>query len=181
MHLVPLLARSLPLMLPAASRVRVGEAQPGASRSASGRLRVDYLDPVGSEAPTGQDGFVESKADSIRISVLGSDGEIALRSLLDWLHHEEGLRGHVELEQAAPRPGEMGVMADGLVVALGSGGAGAVLAGALATWIRQQRSDFKLTIRAKGRTVELDAKRVPDAQALLREFGSLLGREEIEQ
>lgn len=84
------------------------------------------------------------------------------------------------LEQAAPRPGEMGGLADALVVALSSGGAGAVLARSLSTWLWQRRSDLKLTITSNGRTVELDAVRVPDAQALVREVADLLGDREAE-
>lgn len=74
---------------------------------------------------TRQDDPVESTS-RVRIAVLGSEDETAPRSLLDWLHHEDELRGRVVLERAAPRPGEMGGLVDALVVALGSGGAGAV-------------------------------------------------------
>ena len=128
-----------------------------------------------------QNGLVESPSTNrVRIGVLDSSGEITLRSLLDWLRHEDELRGQVVLEQVAPRSGEMGGLADALVVALGSGGAGAVLARSLSTWLWQRRSDLKLTITAHGRTVELDASRVPDAQALVREIGGLLGDREAD-
>ncbi|MFJ1562297.1 effector-associated constant component EACC1 [Streptomyces mirabilis] len=114
----------------------------------------------------------------VRIAVLSSEGETVLRSLLDWLHHEDELRGRVVLERAAPRSGEMGGLVDALVVALGSGGAGAVLARSLSTWLWQRRSDLKITITSDGRTIELDAQRVPDVQALIREVGGLLGDQE---
>lgn len=127
-----------------------------------------------------QDDPVESTR-SVRIAVLSSEGEIVLRSLLDWLHHEDELRGRAVLERAAPRSGEMGGLVDALVVALGSGGAGAALAQSLSTWLRQRRSDIKITITSDGRTLELDAQRVPDAQALIREVGDLLGDQEPER
>ncbi|MGW7260612.1 effector-associated constant component EACC1 [Streptomyces sp. NPDC054834] len=41
---------------------------------------------------------------------------------------EEALRGRVEVRAQAPQPGQMGAGFDVLAVALGSGGAGAVLA-----------------------------------------------------
>jgi hypothetical protein len=123
--------------------------------------------------------LVESSS-TVRIAVLDPDGEIDLRSLLDWLRHEDELRGRVALEQATPRSGEMGGLVDALVVALGSGGAGAVLARSLSTWLQQRRSDVKVTITSHDRTVELDAARVPDAQALIREIGALLGDQEAD-
>lgn len=120
----------------------------------------------------------------VRIALLdSSEAETRLRSLLDWLQHEDELRGRVSLERTAPRPGEMGGLVDVLVVALGSGGAGAVLAQSLSTWIGQRRADLKLTITADGRTrtVELDGKRVPDVQALIQQVGGLLGDQEPEK
>lgn len=120
----------------------------------------------------------------VRIALLDSaEAEAGLRSLLDWLQHEDELRGRVALERKAARPGEMGGLVDVLVVALGSGGAGAVLAQSLSTWIGQRRADLRLTITSDGRTrtVELDGKRVPDVQALIREVGGLLGDQEPEK
>ncbi len=68
----------------------------------------------------------------------------------------------------------MGGAGEALVVAVGSGGMGAVLAGALSTWISQRRSDVKLTVtREDGRTIELDAKRV-DPRVVIQEVRRLL-------
>lgn len=106
-----------------------------------------------------------------------------LRSLLDWLGHEDTLRGRVRAVHASVRPGEMGGVLDVLMVALGSGGAGAVLATSVSTWLSQpRRADVKLTITAEdGRHIELDAHRVRDPVVVLREVERLLGPKAPEQ
>lgn len=70
----------------------------------------------------------------------------------------------------------MGAIDAALVVALGSGGAGAVLAASVSTWLSQpRRADVTLTVTAEdGRHIELDARRVRDPAALLREVRWLL-------
>ncbi|MFD9966521.1 hypothetical protein [Amycolatopsis sp. NPDC059020] len=98
-----------------------------------------------------------------------------LGALLDWLRHEDALRGRVRLRRAEPRPGEMGGVLDALVVAMGSGGAGAVLARSVSTWFSHRRSEVKLTVTAAdGRKIELDARRVADVAALVRDVERLL-------
>lgn len=61
-------------------------------------------------------------------------------------------------------------MLDVLVVALGSGGAGAVLATSVSTWLSQpRRADVKLTVTAEdGRHIGLDARRVRNPVVLHR-------------
>ena len=59
--------------------------------------------------------------------------ETHLVALRDWLAAEEALRGRVELLARTPQPGQMGAALDVLAVALGSGGAGAVLARSVST------------------------------------------------
>ncbi|MFJ9618820.1 effector-associated constant component EACC1 [Streptomyces noursei] len=53
------------------------------------------------------------------LRVPGAEGQ--LRSLMDWLRHEDGLRGRVRACQSPPAPGEMGGALDALAVAVGSG------------------------------------------------------------
>lgn len=110
-----------------------------------------------------------------QLSISAEDGDV-LRSLLDWLRHEDTLRGRVRAAHTPVRPGEMGGVLDVLVVALGSGGAGAALATSVSTWLSQpRRADVKLTITAEdGRHIELDARRVRDPVVLLREVERLL-------
>ncbi len=123
-----------------------------------------------------QDGRVPSQsATDPRLSISADDGDV-LRSVLDWLRREDTLRGRVRAASAPVRPGEMGGVFDVLIVALGSGGAGAALATSLSTWLSQpRRADVKLTVTADdGRHIELDAHRVPDPAVLLREVERLL-------
>lgn len=92
-------------------------------------------------------------------------GPDELRSLYDWLRHEDALRGRVRPEDGPVAQGEMGGALDALVVAIGPGGVGAAavgaLVGALATWFPHRRSDLKITVtNESGRTVEVDGKRV---------------------
>ncbi|MBC2864486.1 hypothetical protein H1R13_05595 [Streptomyces mexicanus] len=69
----------------------------------------------------------------------------------------------------------MGGVLDVLVVALGSGGAGAVLAQSLATWLAGRRADITVTVRSpEGREVTVDVRRAADPQAVVREVTSLL-------
>lgn len=101
-----------------------------------------------------------------------------LRSLFDWLRHEDALRGRVRVEHAPITPGEMGGGLDALVVALGPGGVGAAavgaLIGALATWFQHRRADLRITVtNENGRTVEVDGKRV-DVPALVEAVERLL-------
>ncbi|MET8572410.1 hypothetical protein [Streptomyces sp. NPDC004783] len=112
------------------------------------------------------------------LRVSGSRDE--LRSLRDWLRHEDGLRGRVRAVQSPPAPGEMGGALDALAVAVGSGGMGAVLANCLSTWIGQRRADMRITVSTQdGRTVEVDARGV-DPHALARDVERMLNSDEGE-
>ncbi|GAB2675252.1 hypothetical protein GCM10027271_40420 [Saccharopolyspora gloriosae] len=120
--------------------------------------------------------MAESATGQLWIRTFQDDDE--LRSLLDWLRRESALRGQVSTSHADVEPGQMGGALDALVVAVGSGGMGAVLAGALSTWISQRHSDVKLTITDEdGRTIELDAHRV-DSHALLQDLRGFLDSRE---
>lgn len=104
------------------------------------------------------------------IRVTSRDAAVELASLWEWLRAEPDLRGHVRVTPALPGETEMGAALDVLTVALGSGGAGAVLASSLNAWLRQRRADVIITVSAPdGRTVKLDARRVEDPLRLLRE------------
>ncbi|MFD2417236.1 effector-associated constant component EACC1 [Amycolatopsis pigmentata] len=110
--------------------------------------------------------------------IRAAQGADELRSLHDWLRRDDALRGQVEPVHADVEPGQMGGVLDALVVAVGSGGMGAVLAGSLSTWISQRRSDVKLTVTIEdGRKIELDAKRV-DPQTVIRDIARLLDEQE---
>ena len=72
----------------------------------------------------------------------------------------------------------MGGAFDALVVVMGSGGMGAVLAGSVSTWLSQRHSDVKITVTTEsGRKVEVDSKRV-DAHLLTADIERLLLEDE---
>ena len=98
-----------------------------------------------------------------------------LYSLFDWLQRNDELRGRIRTLSRQPGPHEMGGAAEILSVALGSGGAGAVLASSLATWLqtRRARISVELVVGESGeniRKVEVDAR----SAAVVEELYGLL-------
>lgn len=124
------------------------------------------------------DGLMDAKSETgplLRITV--ADDPNALQSLTDWLRHEDELRGRMQLESSGSGTGEeMGGLIDVLTIAMGSGGAGAVLARALSTWLTQRNADVKVTVRGPdGRSVEVDARlHREDVPGLMREIRQLV-------
>ena len=109
---------------------------------------------------------------SVRLSVKGDDPVGGLEDLSDWLALEPELRGLITPESAGPAPGELGAVTDVLVAAVGSGGALSVLAASLKMFLTApHRSDLRIVVSATpdGRRVEVDAKRVGDVEALIRQ------------
>jgi hypothetical protein len=112
---------------------------------------------------------------SVMMSVMTPSVRIALDadelpSLREWLNAEPEFRGRVAQTGAPAAPGEMGVATE-LVVAVGAAvPMVSVLARTVTTWLVQRRSDVTLTITGPdGKKVSLNAKRVKDAEALIRE------------
>ena len=108
---------------------------------------------------------------SVWLSVEGDHPFEGLAELSDWLRLEPELRGLISPAPTVPGPGELGGPADALVVAVGSGGAISVLAASLRAFLVQpRRSDVRIVLGTPdGRRVEIDAKRVRDVEALVRE------------
>lgn len=107
----------------------------------------------------------------MQVLVECDDPAEGLSELSDWFGQEPELRGLVSGD-TTPRPGELGSMTHALVVAVGSGGVLSVLAASLKAFLAlPRRSDVKIKVsgRPDGRTVEIDAKRVSDVEAILRE------------
>ncbi len=97
-------------------------------------------------------------------------GEVA--ALRSWLNLDDSYRGRVEVVRNAVEPGEMGSVADTLVVALGVGGAGTALINTLALWIKTRRSAVRLKVReAGGREIELEADNLKDIDNIIERFG----------
>ncbi|MEV4000846.1 hypothetical protein [Actinomadura sp. NPDC049753] len=107
---------------------------------------------------------------SLQVVVEGAEAESQALGLCDWLGSEDELRGRVRPRRRAPEPGEMGASVELLTVALGSGGAVAVLMQSVCTWLTSRGADVKVTVSAAdGRRIELDIRRAADPAAVLRE------------
>ncbi|MFJ1455249.1 hypothetical protein [Nocardia sp. N2S4-5] len=104
------------------------------------------------------------------VAITGGDRTGGVESLIAWLRQEPELRGRIHTAARVPDPGEMGSLIDAVTVAVGGGGTVSVLAMSLKTWLAHpRRSDVTIEIRhPDGRSVTVEAKRVDDAEALLR-------------
>jgi Effector Associated Constant Component 1 len=112
-----------------------------------------------------------------QIRILGGDGVADYIALRKWLGGERELAGRVRMIQHPPRESELGGVVDILSVALGSGGAVAVMARSLVAWLQTRRSDVEIAIASvSGAKVILSARRVKDVdlQALLQEVRAVL-------
>lgn len=100
----------------------------------------------------------------VRISCVGDDRAADIESLSDWLRGEPELAGRLRVAGPTPGEGELGALADVLVVAVGSGGTLSALAASLKAWLAQPRkSDVRIRVQHDaGETVEIDAKRIDD-------------------
>ena len=98
----------------------------------------------------------------VRISCVGGDRADGIESLSDWIRGEPELAGRLRIAGPMPGEGELGALADVLVVAVGSGGTLSVLAASLKAWLAQpRRSDVRIRVQQEdGRTVEIDADRI---------------------
>jgi hypothetical protein len=116
----------------------------------------------------------------VNVSLVGG-GAGELYSLFGWLQHADELRGRVSAPATRPAPHEMGGAIEILSVALGGGSVGAVLAGALTTWLQTRRARISVEI-VEGesgetvRRVEVDAGSPAVTERLLR--GVLVAGEE---
>jgi len=109
----------------------------------------------------------------VRISCVGRDRAAEVESLGDWLRGEPELAGTLRVAGPTPGKGELGAVADVLVIAVGSGGTLSVLATSLKAWLAQpRRSDVRIRVQHDGgETVEIDANRIDDERvdALIRQ------------
>lgn len=112
----------------------------------------------------------------------GADDELVLevprrhlRSLADWLNREEALRGRVKAVRRVPGTGKMGAAVELLTVALGSGGAGAVLVRSISAWLTQRRSEVSVSLKdADGREFTFSSKSAKqDPSEVFREASAL--------
>lgn len=110
-----------------------------------------------------------------QLSISTDDADMLRSLLVDYLRHEDALRGRVRPAYRPVRLGEMGGILDALLVALGPGAAGAALATVLSTWLSHpRRADVKLTITTQdGRRTEIHVGNARDPVVLLREIERL--------
>jgi hypothetical protein len=95
----------------------------------------------------------------VQIRLSGDAAQALLAELRAWLSHEEALRGRVLAGQPAIPPGQMGAVAEVLIVALGAQGAGTAVATSLAAWIRHRRPSVDIEVTGvDGRRVKIAAR-----------------------
>jgi Effector Associated Constant Component 1 len=92
----------------------------------------------------------------IRVSS-GDEAEV-LADLWEWLRHERSLAGQVRAVRRPPADGELGAVLELLVVAFGTGGAGAALAKSLAAWLPTCRPSVAVTVTTTSGTVTVNAQ-----------------------
>jgi len=97
---------------------------------------------------------------SLTVAVAGGpDGDPA--SLADWLLEADELRGAVRLVAPPPAEGELGSIAQELLIALGPGTGVTAVAGIVIAWLRRRVGNVRLKIhREDGASVELSAEHV---------------------
>ena len=98
----------------------------------------------------------------------GAGGELA--ALGEWLQGEEELRGRIRTVHGAIGETDLGPAVELLTVALGSGGAGTVLASSLKTWLMTRRTTAKITVKSGGRSVTLAIQTADEVTPLLEQI-----------
>ena len=103
------------------------------------------------------------------IRVIDGDAEV-VGSLAEWLAAERELRGVVRPVSSPIGETQLGAVTEMITVALGSGGAGSVLASSLITWLRTRPASVKLLVKSGNRSVELDIRTLEDVRPLLEQI-----------
>lgn len=103
---------------------------------------------------------------------VSDDGGGGTAELGLWLNDEPELRGRVRAVPAPLGPTDLGGAMDLLMVSVGAGGAGTVLARSLVTWMQSRRTTAKITVEARGRKVTLDIDTTDDVTELLEHLAA---------
>ncbi|WP_432986315.1 effector-associated constant component EACC1 [Dactylosporangium sp. CA-233914] len=103
---------------------------------------------------------------NVELVVSGVDDVGDVGELHEWLRKERALAGLVRRVPQPIEDGHLGGVADILVVALGAGGAGAVLAQSLLTWLRSRRADVSVTVSTEVGVVKVAATNLASADVL---------------
>lgn len=103
------------------------------------------------------------------IRVIDGDADV-VGSLAEWLAAERELRGAVRTLSNPIGETQLGAVTEIITVALGSGGAGSVLASSLITWLRTRPTSARLLVKSGDRSVELDIHTLEDVRPLLEQM-----------
>jgi hypothetical protein len=96
------------------------------------------------------------------IQLTGAHAPSELADLQAELGLVDELRGRVTVQQPEAKPGDMGGIAQTLIVALSTQGAGTALAASISTWIRHRRPSADITITDQdGHSTKITMKDVP--------------------
>lgn len=104
-----------------------------------------------------------------QIRVIGGDELEEFAALYSWLREDADLRGHVAAVEKPIGDTDLGSALEMVTVAVSSGGVGAALCTSLTTWLRTRRSDLRIRVSAKGRSIEVEATHVNDVLPALQE------------
>ncbi|GAA2051600.1 hypothetical protein GCM10009839_68310 [Catenulispora yoronensis] len=116
----------------------------------------------------GEDVEEQNGSDRVEARIFVDEGALEdIGSLDQWLANEDAFRGRVKAVRKPIGPEEMGGAVELLSVAVSPGGAGAVLASSLTTWLLTRRSKAKLRIEADDRVVVLELATVDEVGPLL--------------
>lgn len=103
---------------------------------------------------------------TVELMVRSANAEDDLVALAAWLREERELTGLVQQHRGQAGSTQLGGAWELITVAVGSGGLGSVLAGALTTWL-QHRPKTTVKITRGDTAIEVEAGRVKDLPALL--------------
>jgi Effector Associated Constant Component 1 len=93
----------------------------------------------------------------VQIRVSGGDDIEEVSDLWEWLRGERELAGAVRAVRSVPGETELGGAFDMLTVAVGSGGAGTVVAKSLIAWLRTRHASVVVIVATETRTVTIKA------------------------
>ena len=105
----------------------------------------------------------------VRIRVAEGTGD-ELAALGEWLGGEGELRGRVRVGSGPVGGTDLGSIPDLLIVTLGAGGTGKILASSLITWLQTRRTTAKITVESAGRHVTLDIQTAGEVAQLLEQI-----------
>jgi hypothetical protein len=108
--------------------------------------------------------------DVVWIEIEGGDKAAEYNQLYAWLNGNRDFRGRVTRVIRPATVGQLGGIIELLEVALGSGGVATALAPSLTAWLqRNQHPEIAITVTRGKSKVTVNAKGVPDPQALLQD------------